>query len=52
MLQFFILPVPSPEGCCISLSGLSAESEKKNQLCVLCVSAVRLSKLLIFFVNF
>jgi hypothetical protein len=25
-----------PQGCCFSLSGLSAESEKTNQLCVLC----------------
>jgi len=24
-----------PQGSCFSLSGLSAESEKKNQLCVL-----------------
>jgi len=28
-----------PQGCCFSLSGPSAESEKKNQLCVLGVSS-------------
>ena len=28
-----------PQGCCFSLSGLSAESEKKNQLCVLGASS-------------
>jgi hypothetical protein len=29
-----------PQGCCFSLSDLSAESEKKNQLCVLGASSV------------
>jgi hypothetical protein len=29
-----------PKGCRFSLSGLSAESEKKNILCVLCAFAV------------
>jgi hypothetical protein len=28
-----------PEGLWFSLSGLSPESEKKNQLCALCVSS-------------
>ena len=28
-----------PNGCCFSLSGLSAESEKNKLLCVLCVSS-------------
>ena len=28
-----------PQGCCFSLSGLSAESEKRNLLCVLGASS-------------
>jgi hypothetical protein len=32
-----------PKGCCFSLSALSAESEKKNLLCVLGVSAVKIA---------
>jgi hypothetical protein len=32
-----------PKGCCFSLSGLSAEGEKKTLLCVLGVSAVKIA---------
>ena len=34
-----ILILFCPKGCSFSLSGVSAESEKKNQLCVLCISS-------------
>jgi hypothetical protein len=38
-LSEFIMQSYCPKGCRFSFSGLSAENEKKNQLCALCVSS-------------